>query len=143
MPATYRVPRAPVTYQPTPTVERALRLRLGCRSEGAAHQRLLRLRRENAIALECFLEARAPDRLTWYIEPSEKVLSRQPVPELTQDLVATAVRIDGREDGALGELQAHLEDPIVGRSTLREILHEITAKQRLARAISARHGWTP
>jgi hypothetical protein len=115
---------------------------LGCASEGAAHQRLLRIQREHAAAVRSFLEAGAADRLTRFLEPTEELLARQPVPDLTTAFIADVVGIDGRENGPLAALQAHLEDPAIARAALRNALHEITAKQLLCRAISHRFGWT-
>jgi cation transport regulator ChaC len=134
------VPR--VTYRPVQTVERVLRRELGCASEGAAHQRLLRIRREHASAVRSFLEAGAAGRLTWFMEPTEELLSGQAVQALTADLLVDAARIDGREHATLTELAAHLNDPVIARTELRNALHEITAMQAVARAICHRHGWT-
>jgi len=76
------------------------------------------------------------------MEPSEAVLSRQPVCELSGALIAEALRADGEEEGALGDLMNRLGDPHVARLALRDIHREIGVNERLARAICARHGWT-
>jgi hypothetical protein len=141
MPTTLRPPRGHITYQPNLSVERAVRLLLGCQSEGAAHQRILHARREYPLILQGFLNAAAWERLTWFQAPAEAVLARQPVPVLSGPLVARAMAVDGIEDGTLGALAVELDDARVARAELRDLYREITVKEQLARAICARHGW--
>lgn len=133
----------PVTYRARPTVERHVKHLLGCRSEGAAHQRILAIRAQLPLIIEGFLEAGANERLTWFLEPSETVLARRSAPTLTPALVKDAVALDGHVDAELVGLATHLEDPEVARATLRDITREIASQEQLRRAICVKHGWQP
>ena len=138
-----RRPLARVTYQPAERVEGLVRRRFACPTENAAHARIMRIRGENAAISSDFLAVGALSRLVWFIDPTEAVLARQPIPPLTADLVVEAVRHVGFVIGALVGLPARLNDPVLARGALREVHRAVAQLQMLARAISQQYGWTP
>ena len=127
--------------QPRGPVEREMVARRLARTEAGATQKLNRLRHDVPQVLDVFISVGDLARLEWFTAPGEAVMDRIVPKPLTPGLVADAMRVDGREDGQLGELLANLADPTIARQAVREILSEITTKRTLLRAICQQHGW--
>lgn len=136
--------RAAVTYQPSQLqrgpLEREMVRRRLAPTEAAAFMRLERARVARALYLEAFVAAKAFDRIEWFEKPGNDVLDSVGTEPLSVELAGRALRIDGVEDGSLGELIARLEDLATARAWVHDANLEIALKRRLIRAVCARHG---